>query len=270
MCEEVKQGSQPRVSRFADLLAESFPSIAASPVDSSCLLSKHYHHDRPELDPISEAVEIVDTFGQRGALVRRLRLQHPSGDVHKEQFDLRALDVMTEACAFAWAATVALLGTPSFVDQDGAPDLLCDSGWWVEAKGIHESREESELRRRMLATGEITGGPVQGPGPGLVAKFRSAFGDAYRKFQRQGNGLLAVFFNLTSLDIAQWAMKDDVLADLVRSIDSMTRAVPSTAVTLCYAYDWRRSWWRPDIESPTGALPSQAKHEVDDENSPAL
>ena len=78
-----------------------------------------------------------------------------------------------------------------------------DSGRWIEVKAIHDSDDDHERMRRMLA-GEMDSGQVLIPAVGFYKKFCDSFADSLEKFDRQGwqEGIRnIVFFNLTSLDI---------------------------------------------------------------------
>lgn len=228
------------MSSFVRLLADGLPAMVANPRDASCILSRYYYADRPEMSVISDAVDIVESLGGRSALIDKLKREHPIHDLHDEQFDERAFDVLTEACAFAWAARIAGLGTPRFSTKEGAPDLYCDSGCWVEAKAIHSSDTNKALLRTMRETGEGITGVVTEPGPGLLRKLQLKFENAQRKFDRQEKGPFLVFFNVTSVDLPQIPIKEDVLKQLARAATSMAAVAKDIDTVVCYAYDWTR------------------------------
>ena len=224
-------------SRLMRLLREVFPTLADNPAaQPQCWVSKTLKRDRPKLKAVSEAIQVVERYGQIGPLPARLKREHPVDKPHQRQYDERLLDALTEACAFAWA-DLRNLGSPRFSDAEGAPDIHLDTGYWVEAKAIHSSLEEAKRTEAMLE-GRVDTGAVTEAGPGLFNKFDSAFADAGKKFNRQGGEANVVFFNLTMLDSPQW-FADDTLARVAEWAGEKELREPATRVVICYSYDWR-------------------------------
>lgn len=226
------------MSSFTRLLADAFPSIATDPKDAACVLSRHYYDDRPEMALISTAIDVAITQDQRGTLIDKLKREHPGDREHLEQYDERVFDVLTEACALAWATGHPQLGTPLFSTAEGTPDIRCKADWWIEAKAIGSSEENKQRIRWLLDTGGVDTGVVAHPTSGLLDKFVSAFEDAQRKVERQNGGRLIVFFNLTSLDLPQLPIEQEVLRQVIAKVAALGAKQPDTETVLCYRYNW--------------------------------
>ena len=155
------------------------------------------------------------------SLEAKLQREHPLVRDHDPQYDWRVRDILSEACAFAWASYRGL-ASPKFSDVEGTPDILLGTGNWIEVKAIHTSDEEADRMQRMLAW-EVDSGQVRPPGVGLYKKFSDSLIDANKKFLRQetllGSEPSIVFFNLTGLDTPSMLLTDQVLASLSRWAD---------------------------------------------------
>ena len=159
---------------------------------------------------------------------------------------------LTEACAFAWVVCREL-GTPAFCDEEGTPDILLADGMWIEVKSIHRSREDEERMKRMLAG--VDSGTVRKPAPGLYEKFSSSLTDAVKKFERQGNNetstLNVVFFNLTTLDVPQMPLTDQVLDSLTEWAEEAEKAIREdkalgdVKLVMCHSYNWKAPFRDP-------------------------
>ena len=232
------------LSRF---LTDLFPELEDEPLRSECRLARAARAERHELDILSEALAVVEGHGELDALATKVKREHPLNCEHEHQYDERVLDCLSEACAFAWS-TMRGIGNPAFCDEQGTPDILFDSGNWVEVKAIRRSEEDNERMERMLA-GEVDGGTVRMPAQGLYRKFDSALNDALKKFRRQNHEPSTypniVFFNLTTLDVpnipkeypvkailARWAQEKEALLQA----DEWAR---ETKLVMCYIYNWK-------------------------------
>ena len=172
---------------------------------------------------------------------------------HAPQHDARVRDCLTEACVFAWVVRRGL-GTPAFCDKEGTPDILLADGRWIEVKAIHRSLKDDERMRRMLAD-EVDSGTVREPAPGLYGKFGSSLIDAVKKFERQGQKEATkpnvVFFNLTTLDVPQMPLTDDVLDSLTEWAEEEEKArrenkTPGDVrLVMCYSYTWKAPFRDP-------------------------
>ena len=202
-----------------------------------CWVSKALNSERPELNNLSAAIEIVERYDQLEALTEKLKREHPLDKPHQRQYDHRVLDVLTEACAFAWA-DLRKLGSPKFSDAEGTPDVYLDTGYWVEAKAIHSSKEDAELTQRMIK-GYVAGGAVTQPAPGLFNKLGSALGDATGKFNRQRGDNNVVFLNVTIVDLPQIPIKNQVLGQIKDWADGKELTDPSVSIVLCHSYNWQ-------------------------------
>ena len=167
------------------LFGDVFPSLLDSSIPGQCWVAKSITIQRPELGVFSDALEVVERYGELGALKKKLKPLHPVNDEHDVQFDERVRDCLTEACAFAWA-DLRGLGAPQFSLAEGTPDILLDTGRWIEVKAIHGSQVDAKRTNRMLA-GEVVSGQVTPPESGLYGKFESSLMNAMRKFARQGH-----------------------------------------------------------------------------------
>jgi hypothetical protein len=118
---------------------------------------------------------------------------------------------------------------------------VTDRGWWIEAKALHASDEDKALVRELLETAEVTSGAVMEPGAGLLMKARAALENAAQKRSRRKSGRLAVFFNLTSVDLPQLAIKEAVIGGLFASLCSAGVELSVDRIALCYAYAWQEA-----------------------------
>ena len=102
-------------SRLAQFLETVFPT-ADGDLPAECWVSKVLL--KPEtvgLNTLSEALEVVERHHQLEALETKLKREHPLDKPHQREYDDRVLDVLTEACAFAWA-DLRKLGSPKFTN----------------------------------------------------------------------------------------------------------------------------------------------------------
>ncbi len=227
-------------SAVASLLAECFLSVVEGDLPEECWILRAYRRDPEMLAPLSSAIEIVTRCGKRSSLVNKLRAAHPLDRPHDAQHDDRILDVLTEACAFAWAADIRKLGDPRFCFDEGAPDIWVDSGWWIEAKTKHPPQNESQLRSQMLRSGAVVTAHVCSAREGLYHALCADFQDAKEKFQRQRRGKLVVFFNIVDFGISQWAIRREQFEDVVKFIHCLAAQEPEIEAVTCYAYNWRQ------------------------------
>ena len=82
------------------------------------------------LSSLSAAIQVVAEHGQLAALEKRVRQEHTAKRAHREADDDRLLDCLTEACAFAWAAS-RQLGVPQFDYKAGRPDVHVPPNIWI-------------------------------------------------------------------------------------------------------------------------------------------
>lgn len=225
-------------SPLRSFLSDAFPTIKADP--QACWVSNILSRDIPEqLEPLSPAIKIVDRCNQLTMLKQRASQEHPVDRPHTQQYDDRFLDCLTEACAFAWAV-LKKLGTPEFHYREGAPDIYVNPGIWIEAKTIHPSLEDKELRERVFKKGEVAGVTVPISYEGLFRKFEYDFKDAKGKFKRQGTGKNIAFFNLAQLDVSAWLEKKEyILAKLDQWANSKKSSKPTIYIVICYNYNWQ-------------------------------
>lgn len=238
------------LSRF---LSDVFPQLIDPPYPDQCWVTRAIRTQHLGLNVLSEALQVVDQYGTLGSLETKLKREHPVNGKHNRQYDERVLDCLTEACAFAWASLRGL-GFPKFSDRAGTPDILLDSGRWVEVKAIHSSQEDAGRTRLMLA-GEVVSGSVTEPAPGLYGKFTSSTVDSIKKFARQTHSETPepniVFFNLTSLDVPQIAITDTVLVSLNGWAEGVERtirdngALGDVKLAMCYGYNWKAPFRDP-------------------------
>ena len=232
---------------LSSFLSEAFPGVRDSTAADECWVAKATSHQREELGVFSEALAEVEKWEELQPLKSKLQREHPLDRDHDPQYDRAVRDILTEACAFAWASSRGL-GRPRFWDDEGTPDICLESGMWIEVKAIHSSVEEAERTQRMLA-GAIVSGHVERPGPGLYKKFHDSLMDAIKKFLRQDTrkalGPNIVFFNLTGLDTPSMVLLEVVKENLSRWADEMERAVGQVEegldvqLVMCFGYQWQ-------------------------------
>lgn len=232
-------------SALAQFLVRVLPTVAAHPGPSRCWVWKAIHFDIPGLGPLSAAIQIVEQRGQIAALECRVRDEHRKCRALTEHTDVleyveqdaRVVDCLTEACAFAWA-DLRGLGDTQFNYQPGMPDVHVPPDLWVEAKAVHESLLS---RDAWFSTshGEPHSGEVASPDENRALAFADKLMDSKNKFARSGSGRRVVFFNLTSVDMAQMPDTENVLARYVAWLDQVEAADPTISIVLCYAYNWR-------------------------------
>ena len=148
---------------LSSLLNRVFPGVADSAAVDGCWIAKAISSQRKELDVFSEALIEIEKWEELQSLETKLQREHPLDRDHDPQYDRAVRDILTEACAFAWASSRGL-GHPKFWDAEGTPDICLDTGGRIEVKAIHTSIEEAERMQRMLS-GEIVAGHVEEPGP---------------------------------------------------------------------------------------------------------
>lgn len=196
------------------------------------------------LSPLSDAVEVVTHHRQRHALVQKLHDVHPVDRPHQEQYDDQLLDVLTEVCAFAWAAQFGELGRPYFCSQLGAPDLRLEPDGWIEAKAIHPSRQDRAMSKRMQEGPVIVSGQVLPAGQGLYDKTWAHFTKATRQLTGRHSPKI-VFFNLTALDLAQRADEDMEQAELKSVVGFIQTLICETSeidiAAFCHGYLWKET-----------------------------
>ena len=232
---------------LSELLNEVFPGVTDTPAADVCWVAKAIKTRRPELAKLSEALEVVDEYGEKRPLQTKLQRKHPLDREHDPQHDARVRDSLTEACAFAWAS-LRELGTPGYYDKKGTPDIRLGDGRWIEVKAINSSQIDDERMKRMLAR-KFDSGQVSPPVPGLYGKFKISLMDAVKKFERQCKGESSdaniVFFNLTSLDTPQMHMTGSIFADLGKWADGMEKSIKDdkasgdVKLVMCFSYNWK-------------------------------
>ncbi len=230
-------------SSIASLLAGLFPALATdSPLEPDCWVARVLKADPPELARLSSAIDVVGLRGQLPILRRRIANEHPTRRAHRAADDLRLLDCLTEALAFAWAES-SLTGSPSLTaNVPGAPDVYVDTGArdtssWIEAKAIHASERDRQLTRWMRKTGEVVLGTVEPAGRGLWNKFVSDFYDAKRKFDKNTAGKHIVFFNVT-FDTDLIPRKQETFDQADTLATALEAREPSIKIVICYNYSW--------------------------------
>ena len=238
---------------LSDFLSDAFPGINDTSTADECWVAKAILSQHQALDVFSEALEEVERLGELLSFETKRKREHPLDPAHNPQYDARARDILTEACAFAWASYRGL-GIPRFSDCEGTPDIHLDTGIWIEVKAVHHSQEEDERMKRMLA-GEVDSGQVTPPNPGLYKKFSDSLKDAVQKFTRQGNqeasGPNIVFFNLTGLDTPQMPITETVLDYLQGWADECEKTLreagllPEVRVVICHSYQWKEPFRDP-------------------------
>lgn len=217
------------------LLMKAFPD--ASRLCEDCWVSKAIGEEQ---DAFGDALSVVTALGGESALIDRLRAEHPTDRCHRREYDDRLMEVFTEAEAFAWAAEVGRLGRPEFVTSEGAPDLRAGS-WWIEAKTINESDVERAARDALQpaldSVGIVMRGPVElaAPHPGLLRKFEYQLDDGVKKWQRQGTGGLAVFYEWVSVD---FGTSDRQAEAEVRDWARSAERCRDVCVVVSFNYGW--------------------------------
>ena len=234
------------VSRF---LSGIFPELTTEHAPPECWIVQAIHHTESMLDTFSEAVQVIEKHGGLEALLARVKREHPTSRPHNEQYDARVRDVLTEACAFAWAS-MRNLGVPTFTVHEGAPDIQLNTGRWIEAKAIHNSRRDDERIRDMIG-GAIVSGRGKTLGPEVFRKLESALNGALRQFDRQNGQASVVFFNLTALDMDTSRHEGDpfsMLGEWAKDKEEELRRLGKTgdvALVLCYGYNWKNPFRDP-------------------------
>ena len=238
---------------LSEFLTDTFPGLDDATALTECWIVNAIRSERPELNVFSEALEAVFRYGEAKSLRTKVSREHPLDRDHDPQHDARVRDCLTEACAFAWVVCREL-GTPAFCDEEGTPDILLADGMWIEVKAIHRSREDEERMKRMLA-GDVDPGTVRKPAPGLYEKFSSSLTDAVKKFERQGNNetstLNVVFFNITTLDVPQMPLTDQVLDSLTEWAEEAEKAIREdkalgdVKLVMCHSYNWKAPFRDP-------------------------
>ena len=229
------------------LLNSVFPGTADSAAAEGCWVARAINSQHKELDVFSDALAEVEKWEELQSLRAKVQREHPLDRDHDPQYDRAVRDILTEACAFAWASS-RNLGPLKLWDAEGAPDIFLGTGNWIEVKAIHSSDEEAERTQRMLS-GEIVSGQVTEPGPGLYRKFRDSLMDAIKKFSRQNtqeaSGPNIVFFNLTGLDTPSMVIKEAVMESLRRWASESEREIEEgeesmdVKLVLCFRYQWQ-------------------------------
>ena len=212
---------------LSNLLNRVFPGVCDSAAAEGCWIAKAICSQRKELDVFSEALIEVANWDELQSLGTKLQREHPLNRDHDLQYDRAVRDILTEACAFAWASS-RKLGPLKLWDAEGAPDIFLGAGNWIEVKAIHSSDEEAERTQRMLS-GEVVSGQVTEPSPGLYRKFRDSLMDAVKKFSRQDIQEDAapniVFFNLAGLDTPSMVLLEVVKENLSLWADECEEAI---------------------------------------------
>ena len=242
-----------RQAMLFKVLNDVFPGITNISAAEECWIAQAIWRQPPQFDVFSEALEEVERWGELLPFETRLKREHPLDRPHNPQYDARARDILTEACAFAWAS-YRRLGIPRFSDCEGTPDIHLDTGTWIEVKAVHHSQEEDERVKRMLA-GEVDAGQVTLPNQALYRKFSDSLKDAVQKFTRQGNqeasGLNVVFFNLTGLDTPQMPKTEAALDSLKGWAEGCEKTLrqadlfPEVKVVICHSYRWKEPFRDP-------------------------
>ena len=238
---------------LSKFLNEVFPELDDAQTWEQCWVAKAIRTPHPGLAILSEALEVVDAYGELESLQTKVGREHPLDREHNPQHDARVRDCLVEACAFAWVAG-RTSGTPRFSHCEGTPDIMLDTGNWVEVKAIHNSEEDDQRIQRMLS-GEGGSGLVTKPDHGLYVKFEHSLMDAIKKFERQeqqkSSNPNVVFFNLTTLDVPQLSIVEDVLADLKTWAEGKEKAIREgeppldVRLVMCYSYDWKAPFTGP-------------------------
>lgn len=234
------------MEKLPQFLSNTFPDLANHGDPNECRVARAIQSTHPGLSILSAAIQVVDQHNEIDSLMKKVQREHPVDREHNPQFDVRVWDCLTEACAFAWAASCNL-EIPRFSDSEGSPDILLDSGCWIEAKAIHASDDDNERMGRML-DGDMDSGPVLMPPVGFYKKFCDSFSDSVKKFDRQGwqEGISnIVFFNLTSLDIPSIPNKEGVKTNLMMLAEEFEKICPKVVVVMCYSYNWRVPFREP-------------------------
>ena len=238
---------------LSEFLTDTFPGLDDATSSTECWIVNAIRSERPELNVFSEALEAVSRYGETMSIRTKVSREHPLDRDHDPQHDARVRDCLTEACAFAWVVCREL-GTPAFSDEEGTPDILLAEGRWIEVKTIHRSREDEERMKAMLA-GDVDSGTVTKPAPGLYEKFNSSLTDAVKKFERQGHNETSthnvVFFNLTTLDVPQMPLTDQVLDSVAEWAEEAEKAIQEdkalgdVKLVMCHSYNWKAPFRDP-------------------------
>lgn len=234
------------MEKLAEFLSNTFPDLVNQGDPNECWIVKAIQSTHSGLSTLSAAIQEVEHYDEIKPFARKVRREHPLHRKHNSQYDARVRDCLSEACAFAWAVSHNL-GTPSFCDDEGSPDLFLDNGQWVEVKAIHASGEDSKRTEQML-DGKVVSGCVTMPTEGFYKKFCDSFADSLRKFDRQGwrEGIQnIVFFNLTSLDTPSIPNEEGVNTKLRMLAEEFENICPNVRVVMCYSYHWRSPFREP-------------------------
>ena len=244
---------------LSQFLSDTFPEFATCAMPDECWVAKAIDSGHPCLNVLSEAILVVEQGNELEALKLRVRREHPVDRAHNEQYDTRVRDCLAEACAFAWASLRGL-ESPKFTDAEGTPDIVLDTGRWIEVKAIHNSQEDHARMEEMLK-GKVASGQVTEPSLGLYGKFKSSLLDAVKKFARQdqhnGVGPNVVFFNLTNLDTPQMLIEETVLDSLnqwAERSEEVLREFGDVKIVMCLRYDWKVPF-RDPFNIPNQAWP---------------
>ena len=234
------------MEKLAEFLSNTFPDLINNSDSNECRVAKAIQSTHPGLSILSAAIQVVDQHYEINPFMEKVRREHPMDREHNPQYDARVWDCLTEACAFAWAASRDL-GILRFCDSEGSPDILLDSGRWIEVKAIHNSGDDHERTRGML-DGEMDSGQVLMPADGFYKKICDSFADSLKKFDRQGwqEGIQnIVFFNFTSLDTSSIPNKESVNTRLRMLAEEFENICPKMEVLMCYSYNWKSPFRDP-------------------------
>jgi hypothetical protein len=183
------------------LLLEAFPEPRRFPLDCWVRESLAVAHNG-----FADEIDVVTQGRARPDLIRRVADEHPIDGAHHPQYDERLRDAFREAQAFAWAAELAGLGVPSFVQAEGSPDLRLSSGLWIEAKAVHTSDDDNaawrlaETRSRdSNVTARVEA--VRDPAGGFLGKLNSLREKALNQWYRQADGGLVIFISVVDFDL---------------------------------------------------------------------
>ena len=232
-------------NNLTDLLNELFPNIISNK-QSECWIGKEKAINPSDLQMLHDAIEIVQKHEQLKKLKKRMVQEHPVNKTHKEQYDERLRDCITEACAFAWACEKKL-GMPVFDYSKGAPDVHIPPDCWIEAKAIHRS-DQSKMDMKKMLNGQIickniTDDMENTNVSRLLYILQNAYDNSHKKFLRVNSTKSLVFFNIHEIGEGIPPIADDMKKDIINWAQKKRKATPEIELVICERYQWNNPFY---------------------------
>jgi hypothetical protein len=196
-----------------------------------CWLRQAHERGAGDLIEIEGALGVVLRSGQLAGLTARARRQHPG---HSAQADGRFMDVLTEACGFAWGTEVLNLAL-ALTDDMAKPDFAVSLRVGGEAKSLHPPPGRP-------AEAFTSGSVIETPPDGLVRKMRAHLAKAASQLGGvSGTGAGFVFLNVLQLgNLMEDISHEQIIPALAEEVGQELAKHPSIGVVaVCWNFKWR-------------------------------